>query len=231
MFIGHYAAGLAAKVVAPRTSLGALFLAAVFIDLLWPAFLLLGLERVRIVPGVTAATPLDFEHYPWSHSLLAVSGWSLAFSGVYQLLQRYPRGVVVTGVLVVSHWLLDALSHGPDLPILPGGGARVGLGLWYSLPATMAVELVLFAAGLWLYLRATRRRDGRGQWPLWTLVAFLLIVYAANLFGAPPPSVPALAWVAHAQWLLVAWGYWAEKRCRVERAGRQTRHLLFTATR
>jgi len=214
VFIGHYAAGLAAKAVAPRTSLGTLFLAAGFIDLLWPFFLLLGLERVRIAPGITAATPLDFEHYPLSHSLLAVTGWALGLGAAYQCLRRYPRGAVVVGLLVVSHWMLDALAHRPDLPIVPGSEARVGLGLWYSVPATLAVELTLFAAGWWLYLRATRPIAGRRQWPLWGLAAFLLVVYAGNLFGEPPPSVAAIAWLGQAQWLLVAWGYWAEKRCR-----------------
>lgn len=214
MFIGHYAAGLAAKAVAPRTSLGTLLLAAGFIDLLWPVFLLLGLERVRIAPGITAATPLDFEHYPLSHSLLAVTGWAVGLGAAYQWLRRYPRGAVVVGLLVVSHWMLDALAHRPDLPIVPGSEARVGMGLWYSVPATLAVELTLFAAGWWLYLRATRPVAGRRQWPLWGLAAFLLVVYAGNLFGEPPPSVAAIAWLGQAQWLLVAWGYWAEKRCR-----------------
>lgn len=120
----------------------------------------------------------------------------------------------MVGLLVLSHWLLDALAHRPDLPIVPGSEARVGLGLWYSVPATLAVELTLFAAGWWLYLRATRPVAGRRQWPLWGLAAFLLVVYAGNLFGEPPPSVAAIAWLGQAQWLLVAWGYWAEKRCR-----------------
>jgi len=214
VFIGHYAAGFAAKAVAPRTSLGTLFLAAAFLDLLWPTFLLLGIERVRIEPGITAVTPLDFEHYPVSHSLLAVLGWAAGFALVYQSLRRYPRGAVVAGLLVVSHWGLDAISHRPDLPLYPGGDARIGLGLWHSLPATLVVELALFVAGVWLYLGATNRVGGRSQWPLWTLVSFLLLVYAGNVFGgATPPSVTALAWAGQAQWLLVAWGYWVE-RCR-----------------
>jgi len=213
VFIGHYAAGFAAKAAAPRASLGTMFLAACFIDLLWPTFLMLGVERVRIAPGITAVTPLDFEHYPVSHSLLAVLGWAAGFALVYQLLRRYPRGAVVAGLCVVSHWVLDAISHRPDLPLYPGGDARVGLGLWRSMPATLVVELTLFGAALWLYVRTTTRVEGRSQWPLWSLVGFLLLVYIGNLAGAPPPSVPALAWAAQAQWLLVAWGYWVE-RCR-----------------
>jgi len=214
VFIGHYAAGFAAKAAAPRASLGTMFLAAGFIDLLWPTFLMLGVERVRIAPGITAVTPLDFEHYPFSHSLVAVLGWAAGFALVYQSVRRYPRGAAVAGLCVVSHWVLDAISHRPDVPLYPGGDARVGLGLWYSMPVTLVVESALFIAGVWLYLRATARVDDRSQWPLWTLVAFLLLVYAMNMFGgAPPPGVPALAWVAQAQWLLVAWGYWVE-RCR-----------------
>lgn len=148
-----------------------------------------------------------------SHSLLAVLGWAAGFALVYQLLRRYPRGAVVAGLCVVSHWVLDAISHRPDLPLYPGGDARVGLGLWYSMPATLIVELTLFGAALWLYVRATTRVEGRSQWPQRSLVGFLLLVYIGNLAGAPPPSVPVLAWVAQAQWLLVAWGYWVE-RCR-----------------
>jgi len=45
----------------------------------------------------------------------------------------------------------------------------------------------------------------------WGLVGFLCVVYAANLFGAPPPSVEAIAWLGHLQWLIVLWGFWIDK--------------------
>ena len=128
MFIGHFGVGLAAKPLAPKTSLGTLFLAAQFIDLLWPTLLILGIEQVRIDPGNTAVTPLDFERYPVSHSLLAVIGWAVLIAVAYQLLRRYPRGAIVLGILVVSHWLLDLVVHRPDLPLYPGS-ARFGFGL------------------------------------------------------------------------------------------------------
>lgn len=211
MFIGHFAVGLGAKAVAPRVSLGTLFLAAQFIDLLWPTLLLLGIERVRIDPGATRVTPLDFEHYPVSHSLAGVLIWALAFAVVYQALRRYPRGAMVLGAAVLSHWLLDAVVHRPDLPLYPGSSVLVGLGLWSSLAGTLLVELALFAGGLWLYLRTTQARDATGRWALWGLVAFLGIIYAANLFGTAPPSVDAIAWVGQAQWLLVVWGYWIDR--------------------
>jgi hypothetical protein len=166
---------------------------------------------VRIDPGATRVTPLDFEHYPVSHSLAAVLLWATGFALTYQLLRRYPRGAMVLGAAVVSHWLLDAIAHRPDLPLYPGGSQLVGLGLWSSLAGTLAVELSLFGAGLWSYLRTTKAVDATGKWALWGLVAFLGAIHAANMFGSAPPSVEVIAWVGHAQWLLVAWAYWIDR--------------------
>jgi hypothetical protein len=213
VFIGHFGVGLGAKALAPKASLGSLFLASQFIDLLWPTLLLLGVERVRIEPGATAVTPLDFEHYPVSHSSVAVIVWAVAFALVYQLIRRYPRGALVLGALVISHWLLDLIVHRPDLPLYPGS-TRVGLGLWNSLWATLATELAIFATGVWLYLRTSEAIDQTGKWALWSLLAFLLLVYFANLFGPPPDSVTAIALAGHAQWLLVVWGYWVDRHRR-----------------
>lgn len=211
MFIAHFGVGLAARAAAPRMSLGAAFLAAQWLDLLWPTLLLAGVERVAIVPGATAVTPLDFQHYPWSHSLLAVLAWSALFGAASLALRREKHEALLLGLLVASHWLLDAVAHRPDLPLAPFGEARVGLGLWQSLPATAAAELAVLGAGCWLYARATRPRDGAGRWGLVGLVAFLLLVEAGNLFGAPPPNATAIAWVGQAQWLLVLWGWWLDR--------------------
>lgn len=213
MFIGHFGIGFAAKKAAPQASLGTLLLAAQFIDLLWPSLLMLGVERVRIVPGITAVTPLDFEHYPFSHSLMAVVGWGILLGLLYLFSHRGQagarRGALVIAALVLSHWLLDALVHRPDLPLYPGS-PLVGLGLWHSLPLSLAVEVPLFAVGSWLYTRATVADDAIGSWALWTLLVFLALIHLGNLFGAAPPSVEAIAWVAQLQWLLVAWGYWVD---------------------
>ncbi len=219
MFIGHFGVGFGAKSVAPKLSLGMFFIAAQFIDLLWPTLLLLGVERVQIVPGATAVTPLIFEHYPVSHSLMAVLGWALVVGLGYWLLRRSLKGAFVLGILVLSHWGLDALVHQPDLLLFPGGDIVVGLNAWSSLPLTLAMELTIFSLGVWLYLRVTRANDAIGRWAFWGLVSFLLIVYAGNLFGAPPPSTVALAWVAQLQWLFVLWGFWIDNHRKIVNQG------------
>jgi membrane-bound metal-dependent hydrolase YbcI (DUF457 family) len=214
MFLGHFGAGFGAKAIAPQVSLGWLFAAAQFIDLLWPTLLLAGVERVRIAPGATAVTPLVFEHYPVSHSLVAVALWGLLVGALYLALRRDRRGAAVLAGLVVSHWLLDAIVHKPDLPLYPGSTTLAGMNAWSSLPLSVAIEIPIFAAGAWLYARGTQPADATGKWAFGGLVAFLLLIHAGNLFGPPPPSVEAIAWVGQAQWLLVVWAFWADNHRR-----------------
>lgn len=211
MFIGHFGVGFGAKPLAPRTSLGTLLLAAQFVDLLWPTLLLVGLERVQIAEGITKVTPLDFTHYPISHSLVAAVLWGLLFGAVYYVAARYQRGAIVCGIAALSHWILDLVTHRPDLPLVPGNPVRVGMGLWNSLPATLALELLVFTAGVVLYAGATRPLNRRGVYSFWGLVGFLLAVHAANLFGSAPPNWQAIAWTGQAQWLIVIWGYWVDR--------------------
>ncbi len=148
MFIGHIAVALGAKKAAPKVSLGTLIMAAQFVDLLWPIFLLLGVEHVRINPGDTAYTPLDFYDYPVSHSLLTGVGWAIVFGLVYYAIRRSARNAWILAACVISHWLLDLVVHRPDLPIVPGLKTYVGLGLWNSVPATVIVEGALFVVGI-----------------------------------------------------------------------------------
>lgn len=211
MFLGHFGVGFGAKAAAPKASLGVLFLAAQFVDLLWPTLLLIRAEEVAIAPGITKVTPLDFVDYPISHSLLAVVLWGGLFGSVYYLIRRYRVGAWVCGLSVVSHWFLDLLVHRPDLPLAPGESMRVGFGLWNSLGATLVLELAVFGVGLWLYLRVTRALDRVGSVALWALVGFLVLIYLGNVFGAPPPSPTAIAWVGQAQWLLVLWAFWIDR--------------------
>ena len=215
MFIGHFGVALAAKKVAPRTSLGTLVMAAQFVDLLWPIFLLLGVERVLIAPGTTAVTPLDFLSYPLSHSLLADLGWACLFAGIYKLVKRDSRGAVCLWFVLFSHWLLDALSHRPDLPLYPGSSTYVGLGLWNSRGWTFLVESAIFALGATLYRRTTRPRDRIGSYAFRSFIALLFLIYLINIFGPPPPSERAIANAALGMWLFVVWAYWLDRHRRV----------------
>lgn len=209
MFIGHLAVGLLGKRAAPRTSLGVLLAAATWLDLVWPIFLLLGWERVRVDPGNTAFTPLAFDSYPISHSLLAVLGWSVAGAALYYAVRRYGFGAWTVGLLVLSHWVLDWLTHRPDLPLWPGG-PKTGMGMWHSVPLTMGVELLIFAVGLAVYVGTTRPRDAVGRWAFWGLIAFSLATYVGNVLGPPPPDARWLAWFALLGWIFPLWGWWAD---------------------
>lgn len=208
MFIGHFATAYAAKRWAPRASLGTLFAASQLPDLVWPVLLLAGVEDATIAPGDTAFTPLRFDSYPFSHSLLTVAAWGAAFGALHYWRKRRPVDALVLAALVVGHWVLDFVSHRPDMPLWPGG-PRLGLGLWNSVPATIAVELPMFAAGLWLALSATRARDRTGRWGFVSLAALLLLFYAANVTSPPPPSIEAVGWAGAIGglllWALATW--------------------------
>ena len=210
MFLGHFGVAFGAKKVAPNPSLGTLLLAAQLADFICPFLLLAGIEQVRIAPGATVVTPLDFTHYPYTHSLLALVAWAVLVAGVYALLRRDLRGACWLAVLVLSHWVLDAASHRPDMPTWPGGPV-VGAGLWNSLPATLAAEFLLFGGGVWIYARVTRARDRMGTWLWWVFVATLIVLYLMAVLGPPPPDVRTLALSALAGWLLVAWAYWIDR--------------------
>ncbi len=223
MFIGHYGIALAAKSRAPQVSLGWLFLATQWLDLIWPIFVLLGLERFRIESPATGLTPLVFTHYPFSHSLLAVAGWSILLGAAYRWKTRDRGGFWIVGLLVLSHWILDAVAHRPDLQLYPGSSVVVGLGLWDSAAATLVVEGAIALAGVLLYVRTTVARDRVGSIGFWLLVAFLGIIYVANLFGPPPPSIRAVAVSALALWLLAPWAGWVDGH-RTASQGRHERH-------
>ncbi len=187
MFLGHFAVALAASGRERRLRLGTSVLAAQWPDTLWPAFLLAGVERVSIVPGDTAFTPLRFDHYPWSHSLVAVVAWAALFGATLFVRTRSRAAALLSAALVISHWILDVITHRPDVPLGPEG-PMLGLGLWNSVAATVIVESLMFAGAVAYYAR--RRTTGAG---FWTLIAVLVAIDVANILGPPPPSVTAIA--------------------------------------
>lgn len=211
MFIGHFGAGFAGKKFSKSASLGTYFMAAQWIDLIWPILLQLGIEKVEIKPGVSSVTPLDFTYYPFTHSLLGVFIWAVLFGFVYYLLKKNSRVAIILGLLVLSHWLLDLFVHIPDLPIFPGAGLKVGFGLWNSLAATIILEGLIFGLGVYFYYKVTKSKNKTGTYSLIGLVVFLILIYAVNLFSPPPDSVEAIGIVGNAQWLIVIWAYWIDK--------------------
>jgi hypothetical protein len=212
MFIGHFAVGLAAKSRAARPSLGTYFAAAQLLDLLWPLLLLVGLERVAIVPGITTVTPLDFVSYPFSHSLLAAAAYAAAVAVLYYAVRSDRAGALFLGGAVLSHWVLDAATHRPDLPLAPGASTLVGFGLWQSLAGTLVIESAMFAGGIWLYLRSTKPLDRTGTVVPWSLFGILYAIYLMNLFAPePPPNTEIIAWSALGMWLFVALAAWGDR--------------------
>ena len=211
MFIGHFALGFGAKRLHPAVSLGTLFLACQFADLLWPTLVLSGVERVIVEPGNTAYTPLRFAYYPYSHSLMALVVWGLVVGAAYRAIREAPLApALLLAALVLSHWVLDVATHRADMPFTIHGRTKIGFGLWQSVPWTIAVESVMFVAGVAIYARTTAPRDRAGTIGLWALAGFLAVVNVANILGPPPPSAAAVAWTTEAMWILIAAGYYVD---------------------
>ena len=212
MFIGHFAVGFGAKKFAPRTPLVLLLAAPLLSDLLWPFFLQFGWEHVRIVPGITRYNDFDFHDFPWSHSLLMSAVWATLFALVYYGLALYRAGAIAIWIGVISHWILDWITHIPDMPLFPGGGPKLGLGLWNHVAATMAVEIAMFLVGFYWYWTATRSRDRIGTYACLVYAVVLLILFIGDRFSPQPTSVkdivvPGLI----AEAILLIWPAWFDR--------------------
>jgi membrane-bound metal-dependent hydrolase YbcI (DUF457 family) len=217
MFLGHFAVGLAGKRFAPRASLATLIFAPMFLDLIWPIFLLLGWEHVKVEPGITAVTPFAFTHYPWSHSLHMTLFWSGLVAIVFRAMTRDSRAAIWMGCAVASHWFLDWITHVPDLPLWPTG-PKVGLGLWHSVAGTLILEMLMFLVGLYMYLRVTRPRGGRGRLSLWLLIVTLTVLYFVSLRPLPVGlSERAIGMMGLVMWLFLPWAWWIESTRRTVR--------------
>ena len=211
MLVGHLAVGLIAKRVEPKISLGTLFLATMAADFLWCVFMLAGLEHVQFRPGMGAANYLVASDIALSHSLLTNVVWGTLFALVYFWRRRYPRGAWILGLVVVSHWLLDFISHRPDMPLAPGLQKYLGLGLWTSTRATVVVEGGLWLAAIIIYVRATKPKNRLGTFVFWPVIAFLTLAWYGNIAGPPPPpgsaAIRSIVFFA----LIVGWAYWINR--------------------
>ena len=201
MFVGHYGVSFAAKRYDPRLPLWLLFLAVQLLDVLWAPFVLLGIEKVRIVPGITRSNPLDLYYMPYTHSLVAALLWSLGAALLYRLVaaRKTSRSAVVLGLAVFSHWLLDLVVHRPDLSLYDDT-AKVGLGLW-NLPAiAFGLEALLLLGGIALCVQ-----DGFVKTRAAVIFGIaMLAIHAHVFFGPPPPSANAAALTALAAYFAFA---------------------------
>jgi hypothetical protein len=211
VFIGHFAVGFAAKRVAPRTSVATLIVAAIFLDLLWPVFVRLGLRNLLVILGHPGFTRLDAR--PYSHSLFMALVWSVVLALAYRARTRYRAGAVAVGLAVLSHWFLDFISHDPDLPLAPWLPIRVGIPLGGSFAGIVAVECAFFSAGLAVYLRTTRAKGWAGHVSLWSVLALLVLAYFMDLFRLPLPVVEALhsVFLVVPALLLLLWFVWVDR--------------------
>jgi len=210
MFAGHLAVALASKKVDPDVPVAAAVAATFWLDLLWPILLLAGVESVRVSPGDTAFTSLAFESYPWSHSLAAALVWSALGVGLARVGRLSLRTSLLLGALVLSHWILDFVTHRPDLPLWPGGPVY-GLSLWSSVVGTVVVEGSMFAVGIRLYVTSTTARDGVGRWALVGLVGLIGAIWITQPWAPPPPSASAVAVVGLLMWAFIPWAGWIER--------------------
>ncbi|MBA2628042.1 MAG: hypothetical protein H0U85_08515 [Gemmatimonadales bacterium] len=198
MLVGHYGVAFALKRAEPRISLGTLFLAVMLVDILWGATLLLGWEHARIVPGFTAASPLEFLDYPITHSLLAGFAWGAVAALIYfswptRNVSHHWRAAGVVGLAVLSHWILDLPMHVRDLPLTMSDQTKLGFGLWNSIPLTLVAELGTLAAGAALYTGLRSRRHPVQPARFAILLAVLVVVMIAATFSPAPATMRSVA--------------------------------------
>jgi hypothetical protein len=213
MFIGHFGLSLVAKKAAPKVSLGMLFIATQFVDLLWPFLLITHVEKVAITPGYTKTNAFEFLYFPYTHSLLMGIVWGAVLGGMYWLFKRDTRSAVVIGLCVVSHWFLDLIVHTADLPITPFSDVKVGFGLWNHVIITLVVEFILLAIGIYDYVVLTKAKNKIGHWMLWVLLAILGLLQLANTFGPAPSDSIMNLFVSFTTLMiiLIALAYWVDK--------------------
>lgn len=191
MFVGHYSAAFAAAALPKAPKLGTLFIGAQLVDLAFFAFVPLGVEAMRVAPGISVMNPMDLYHLPYTHSLIGAGVWAIGFALLLRAMFKDWTAALIGGAVVLSHWFLDLLVHVPDLT-LAGAPPKLGLGLWNYPAIAMPLEIGLLLGSAWLYTRA--RPAARKSLALPVLIGFLLLAQAINWFGPPPATVDAGLW-------------------------------------
>ena len=213
MLVGHAAIALAGKRLEPRLSLGTLMAAALLADLLGFVLVLLGIEHWTLKPGGSGVNAVDLDSIAWSHGLVPDLLWAGLLAGGYFLWRHQVKGAWILFAAVLSHWVLDFVSHKPDMPLAAGLSARYGLGLWTSLPATLLVEGGLWLVALVVYVRATRASKRTGIYVFWPVIAFVTLAWISNFTAPPAAGSMTTAAVAGLIFftLLVAWSFWMDR--------------------
>jgi hypothetical protein len=205
VFVGHYGVSFAASRADRRLPLWLTFLAVQWVDILWSVFVLLGVEKVRIVPGITATNALDLYYMPYTHGLLTSLGWAVLVALAYAWLARPAgqwRSGALLGAAVFSHWILDLVVHRPDLPLW-GDSAKVGLGLWNHPVPAFLLEAAVLVCGIVLYwplLPGRARRIALGL-----LGLAMLLIQLRVFFAMAPPSPRQTAVMALVFYVAFAW--------------------------
>jgi hypothetical protein len=214
MFVGHYAVSLALKKFEKRVSLGVLFLAVQFVDILFFPFVLLGLERINIIENFTQATHFELVYMPYTHSLVGSLFWAgVAYAVFRWLIVRKHSVAVVVAIAVFSHWVLDLLVHTPDLPLATDTSLKLGFGLWNNAIATYTLEAILLLAGLWIYLRSTSATSAVGKYGMSVFVIALLLINVVNIFGplGDDSKVNLAVSAVTAYFLFAAVAFWLDR--------------------
>ena len=218
MFVGHYSVSFALKKTDRNISLGMLFLAVQFVDILWAIFVLLGIEKVRITPGFTESNSLDLYYIPYTHSLPAAILWSLLLAGIFYFYHSANkesafRISAAMGLAVFSHFVIDLLVHKQDLPMI-GNSFKIGFGLWDYRWYAFITETGILFAGFWLYLQATTGTGFSGKYGMWIYIAFLQMVNIINFFFNPPPTNSNIAAISAlaSYFALAAIAFWLDKK-------------------
>lgn len=210
MFVGHYGPSFGGRATA-AAPLWLYFVAAQFLDYLWGVFILLGVERMRVIEGFLPMSPFDLFYMPWTHSLVMAVVWSVVFSAIARFAFGVRNGgaLVLLALVVFSHWVLDLFVHAPDLPLWPSDAApKVGLAAWRNPALTLILEFGVLFGGFALYLSATRARGGAGRVGPYALLAVLIALFAYNHYAPVPPSsgvAAASALAAYSVLALLAW--------------------------
>lgn len=214
MFIGHYGPAIAIKAIRPAIPIWLLFIAVQLVDIAWAVLVLLGIEKVGIVPGITASNPLDLYYMPYTHSLAAAVLWALAAIVLCKLLPRVQVWSTARwiGLAVVSHWVLDLLVHRPDLPLYDDT-MKMGLGLWNYPAIALALEATLLFGGMAMYLKRTTAINVVGRFGPPVFGILMLSIQCYVFFGPPPSSSNAAATTALISYFVfAAVAHWLDRQ-------------------